>query len=300
MFFTRPSRWWTNTALGGCSLAMAVVCSIVSSRRSNHPNSSRPRRHDQEPSSCSTTRKKYVLTHPTVDRGQPKREGPEVPSSAPFARDVLDCGEPSTSIAELLDASFATTRFDEVQQLDGVPVVLEAVHRLLASVAQHFGASLHHQLMVALAPFGERAHRFNRPFRVSADSSAILSEGRNDTSLSSHFQRSHGLRTIPAGRGRHRHLSPPFSRDCSKVSRTDHRKTAGQRIGLATVLVAGDSEPAFPSKFFDPGRVDDGSASSSSIRVLFNRRTGHVTDGHGCVTTSRRFTARRVAALWPL
>jgi hypothetical protein len=60
-----PSRW-TNTSLGARSPAITLVCSIAFSSCAWAPKSSRPRAHDQEPSSCSTTWKKDMVTRPTL------------------------------------------------------------------------------------------------------------------------------------------------------------------------------------------------------------------------------------------
>jgi hypothetical protein len=53
---TRPSTWWTNTSLGGCSVAIPVVCSIAELRMKVEVLSTPPAL--QDPSSWLITRKK--------------------------------------------------------------------------------------------------------------------------------------------------------------------------------------------------------------------------------------------------
>jgi hypothetical protein len=138
---------------------------------------------------------------------------------------------------------------DEVQQLDGVVVVLIGGRRRRTRVPHHLRACVCQQLGVALAPLRQRFHCFERPVGMTTDVlSQIFSEGRNDASLSSHFQRSHGIGPVLAGRGRHRHLSPPFSRDFQGFP---HRAAENGWSAARTRERAGGTHPETAS----PGQV---------------------------------------------
>jgi hypothetical protein len=138
---------------------------------------------------------------------------------------------------------------DERQQLEGLVVDPHGVRRSSAPVAYHLVACVRQKLVVTLAPLGERPHCVERPIGITTGVlSQILSEVRDVLRSSPHLQRSHGIRPVPSGRGRHRHLNPPFSR-LFEISHIGPQKTAGQRRVHAKVLVAAIGTGVAGSRF---------------------------------------------------